>query len=94
MLNRLSFDVKRPEHRIMIEVRSPLEIEADPEGGWQLIFWVLDAFNYMTPFRTMLAEIARALGQDAQTDLQLPAYEENEDFIAGTLRFGAVLLQV
>jgi hypothetical protein len=94
MLNRLPLDVKRPEHRIMIEVRSPLEIKAEPNGGWDLMFWVLDAFNYATPFRTMLAEIAQALGQDAQSDLQLPAYEEDEDFIEGTLQFGAVSLQV
>lgn len=78
----------------MISVRSPLEIEADPHGGWQLTFWVLDAFNFTTPFRAMLGDIADALGQDPQNDLQLPAYEADEDFVEGTLQFGAVPLRV
>ncbi len=42
----------------------------------------------------MLADIAGALGQDATTDLQLPAYEANEDFIEGALQFGAVPLRI
>lgn len=78
----------------MIEVRAPLEIKADPQDGWQLMFWVLDAFNYTTPFRAILADIAGALEQDAATDLQLPVWEANEDFIEGTLQFGAVPLRV
>ncbi|MBC7497269.1 MAG: hypothetical protein H7243_08930 [Sphingomonadaceae bacterium] len=77
----------------MIEVRSPLEIRADPHSGWQLTFWVLDAFNDATPFRTMLADIASALGQDAKTDLLLPAYEAGEDFVEGSLKFGGVPLR-
>jgi len=59
----------------VIEVRSPLEIRADQHGGWQLTFWVLDAFNDATPFRAMLADIAIALGQDAKTVLRLPSYQ-------------------
>ena len=42
----------------------------------------------------MLADIAGALGQDAKTDLQLPAHEANEDFIEGTLQFGTVPLRI
>ena len=78
----------------MIEVRAPLEIKADPQGGWQLIFWVLDAFNFTTPFRAMLADVAEALGQDPRNDLQLPAYEAGEDFVDGTLEFGTEQLRV
>lgn len=78
----------------MIELRAPLEIQAGADGGWELVFWVLDAFDDTTPFRAMLAEIALALGQDAQTDLHLPGHEPNEDFITGTLRFGEVALRV
>lgn len=78
----------------MIQIRAPMEITAGPQGGWQLVFWVLDAFNYTTPFRAMLADIADALGQDPRKDLQLPAYEADEDFVEGTLQFGAVLLRV
>ena len=42
----------------------------------------------------MLADIANALGQDAKTDLQLPVWEADEDFIDGTLQFGAVPLRI
>ncbi|MGR4893041.1 hypothetical protein ACIPPQ_18565 [Sphingopyxis sp. LARHCG72] len=78
----------------MIQVRSPLEIKVDPEGGWQLMFWVLDSFNYATPFRNMLADIADGLGQNPDSDLQLPLYEMNEDFVEGTLRFGDTHLRI
>ena len=78
----------------MIEVHSPLEIEPDPRGGWQLVFWVGDVGDYKTPFRTMLAEIARALCQHPPRDLQLPAHEEWEDFVEGTLRFGSTTLSI
>lgn len=70
----------------MIEVRSPLQIEAAPNGGWQLTFWVLDAFNYDTPFRAMLRKIADALGRSPDTDLLLPVAETGEDFVEGTLQ--------
>ena len=77
----------------MIEVRSPLEIRADQHGGWQLTFWVLDAFNDATPFRAMLADIAIALGQDAKTVLRLPSYQTGENFVEGSLKFGGVRLR-
>lgn len=78
----------------MIEVREQPEIQLDPRSGWQLIFWVLDAFNYATPFRRMLAEIAHALGQDPETDLRLPAFETGEDFVEGSLSFGNAFLGI
>jgi hypothetical protein len=55
----------------MIELRSPFKIEPDPRGGWQLILWAGDAFDYTTPFRDLLGDIAEALGKDRQNDLQL-----------------------
>ena len=78
----------------MIEVRLPLEIQIDSQGGWQLMFFVLDAFNYSTPFRGMLANIADALGQDPKSDIQLPVYKSGEDFVDGVLRFGEAPLRV
>ena len=42
----------------------------------------------------MLADIAEVLRQDARADLQLPAYEANEDFIQGTFQFGGVPLRI
>jgi hypothetical protein len=94
ILNQLSFEKGRSKDRAIIEVRAPLEVKGNPQGGWQLILWVLEAFNYETPFRAMLAEVAYALGQDPEKDLQLPAYEANEDFVEGTLQFGMVPLRV
>jgi hypothetical protein len=78
----------------MIEVHSPLKIEADPRGGWQLILWAGETFDYTTPFRALLGDIAEALGQDRQNDLQLPPYEVGEDFVEGTLRFGSTPLWI
>ena len=78
----------------MIQLRSPPEIRPDHQGGWQLILWVGEPFDFTIPFRTMLADIASALGQDRQTDLDLPNYEKGEDFVEGTLAFGAVRLGI
>ena len=78
----------------MIKLCSPLAIEPDPRGGWQLVFWTGNAFDYTTPFRALLDEIAQALGQEAQHDLQLPPYVVGEDFVEGTLRFGSSPLRI
>ena len=42
----------------------------------------------------LLGDVAEALGQDPQTDLELPPYEVGEDFVEGTLRFGSTSLRV
>ncbi|MBL0914156.1 MAG: hypothetical protein IBJ13_01130 [Sphingopyxis sp.] len=78
----------------MIEIREQPEIRSDPSGGWQIIFWVLNAFDYTTPFRAILSEIAQALGQDPQNDLRLPPFEAGEDFIEGILQFGTATLSI
>jgi hypothetical protein len=78
----------------MIEVCTPPTIDQEPGGDFQLCFWVLDVFNYGTPFRTMLAEAADALGCHPASGLHLPAYMEGEDFIEGTLDFGSTTLRV
>jgi len=78
----------------MIKVRTQPEIEPSSSGGWQLMFWVLDGFDYGTPFREMLAEIAQALGKDSQDDLQLPPYEAYEDFVEGVIQFDGTPLGV
>jgi hypothetical protein len=69
----------------MIEVCTQPTINQEPGGDFQLCLWVLDVFNYATPFRDMIAEAARALERDPDVHLQLPAYREDEDFIEGTL---------
>ncbi|VWX54757.1 conserved hypothetical protein [Novosphingobium sp. 9U] len=80
--------------RSMIEVRAPLEIRADGEAGWELVFWVLDSFNYTTPFRAILAEIAEALGQQPIHSLSLSDNTTDEDFMEGTLKFDGGPLRV
>lgn len=78
----------------MIEVRAPLDIKVDPQGGWQLVFWVLDSFNYATPFRAMLVEIAEALAQHPLRSVSLPNYIVEEDFVEGTLQFDGSSLRI
>ncbi|MDB5711120.1 MAG: hypothetical protein JWL96_3190 [Sphingomonas bacterium] len=56
------------------------------------MFWAGLAFDYTIPFRAILAEIAAKLGLTAAADLDLPAYEEGEDFIEGTLHFHGTTL--
>lgn len=94
VMRPLSFMTGMSDNCTMIELRSPMSIEPDPQGGWQLILWAGRAFDYRTPFRTLLGDLAEALGQDRQTDLALPPYAEGEDFVEGTLRVGGVLLQI
>jgi len=78
----------------MITLRSPLEVEPDPRGGWQLVFWVGSAFDLTTPFRSILGDIVESLGLDPQNDLKLPMREAGEDFVEGTFQFGAVPIRV
>jgi hypothetical protein len=77
--------------RLLFEMQP---IEPAPQGGWQLMLFVGDAFDYTTPFRALLSDIAEALGQHPQNDLELPPYEAWEDFIEGTLRFGSLSLRI
>jgi hypothetical protein len=58
------------------------------------MLFVGDAFDYTTPFRALLSDIAEALGQHPQNYLELPPYEAWEDFIEGTLRFGSLSLRI
>ena len=71
----------------MIEVRSQPVIEPDPRGGWQLIFWIGEAFDYKTPFRTTLNDMMKALSRKNPFSVQIPEYQANEDFVEGTLEF-------
>lgn len=78
----------------MIEVCSLPVIDQEPGGDYQLCFWVLEVFNYNTPFRDMLVEATVALGADPGRDLDLPDYCEDEDFIEGSLALGTDVLRV
>lgn len=78
----------------MIEVCSPPAIEPEQGSGYQLCFWVLDPFNFDTPFRGMLDEIVIALGLDRDKHLSLPAFAQGEDFVEGTMLFQDASLTV
>jgi hypothetical protein len=66
----------------MIAVRQPLRIEES-----ELTFWMGDAFDYTTPFREALQQIADRLSASAPCILSLPPREDPEDFIQGTLEW-------
>jgi hypothetical protein len=72
--------------RIMIEVCCRPTIEPHAQGGWELVLWTGEPFDYSTPFGKMLAGIAGVLSQDAPSSIELPVCEDHEDF--GTLQFG------
>lgn len=78
----------------MIKVRSQPKIEIDPQGGWQLTFWMGEAFDRTTPFRTALKDIAEVLNRGSQYSIGLPRFEVDEDFVEGTLQFGGEVLHV
>ena len=50
--------------------------------------WTGDAFDYSTPFRDMLSDIATVLNMDAPTSVELPGYDASEDDVEGVLQFG------
>ena len=60
----------------MIKVQSRPTIEHNAQGGWQLVFSVGETFDYSTPFRGMLANIANVLSQEVPTSMELPTYED------------------
>jgi len=72
----------------MIKVHSRPVIEPHRKSGWELVLWTGNAFDYSTPFREMLNEIATVLNREAPASIELPGYEASEDDVEGVLRFG------
>ena len=70
------------------------KIAAEAQHGWQIMFWLGDAFDYSTPFRAVVAEIVSILEETAPVRLSLPAYVPDEDFVEGSLRFGTASVGV
>ena len=70
------------------------KVEPDPQNGWQITFFLGDAFDYSTPFRAVVGEIVSILEQAAPVVLDLPPYFPEEDFVEGSLRFGGASFQV
>jgi hypothetical protein len=77
----------------MLKVTSPSFVEPDPQHGWQLMFWLGEAFDYDTPFRDALGEIVGILQATGSVKLELPPYTPEEDFVEGSLVVGAVTLK-
>lgn len=78
----------------MLIVHSSPKIQQDKQFGWQLTYWLGDAFDYGIPFRKALAEIVTVLGQVRKTDLDIPPFAVGEDFVEGSLHFGPHALRV
>jgi hypothetical protein len=89
--------------RIMIIVHQTPRVEAarrgmTGDGGrperWELVLWAGEPFDYTTPFRRMLAEIAGALSTSGEAVLHLPDYEPYEDFIEGQIAWETTSVDV
>jgi hypothetical protein len=75
----------------MIKISSPVQVGTEPSGGWQITLWVGVAFDYSTPFRSILAEIAGYF--EPKPVLELPPFQKHEDFIEGHLHIGELSLK-
>jgi hypothetical protein len=76
----------------MIELRSGTA-EPKPQDG-ELCLWIGEPFDFHTPFRAAVADIAQALGPESAVSLRLPSPEENEDFIEGSLSFSGNVVDI
>lgn len=77
----------------MLFVHSLPRVEPDPQYGWQVVFWLGEAFNYDIPFRAALAEMVEALQMKAPARVELPPRSSDEDFVEGSLAFGEFRLK-
>ena len=84
----------RHEHCAKIKVHCRPAIERHRKGGWELVLWTGDAFDYSTPFRDMLTDIAAVLSEDTPTSMELPDYEALEDDVEGKLQFGNQTIRI
>ena len=78
----------------MISASCQPAIEVRQQGERQLVLLMGEAFDYTTPFRAVLDEIAVALSREAHATVQLPQYEAFEDFVEGKLYFGSESIHV
>lgn len=77
----------------MLFVHSLPCIEPDPQYGWQVVFWLGEAFDFDIPFRATLAEMVEALQMEAPARVELPPRSSDEDFVEGSITFGEVRLK-
>ena len=81
-------ELPRLKRRAVIKVASRPVIEPHHKSGWELVLWTGNAFDHSTPFRTMLADIAAVLNDEAPTSVELPDYDACENRVEGVLHFG------
>ena len=88
--------VRAAAHRrnVITILHTPPKVAPDPQNGWQITFWLGDAFDYSTPFRAVVSEVVAILGQTSPAVLDLPPYHPDEDFVEGSLRVGGSSLKV
>jgi hypothetical protein len=79
---------------VIAVLHTPPKVEADPQYGWQITFWLGDAFEYSIPFRAAIVGIISILDQTAPAILDLPTYHPNDDFVKRSLMFGRSSLKV
>ena len=77
----------------MLKVNSQPVIEPDPQHGWQMVFWLGNAFDHHTPFRDALNQMVTILQSSGTIRLALPPYTPDEDFVEGSLVIDEVTLQ-
>ncbi len=77
----------------MLKVHSRPIIKPDPQHGWQLVFWLGQAFDCDTPFRDALDEVVSILQPSENVELELPPYAPDEDFVEGSMHVGTVTLK-
>jgi hypothetical protein len=88
-------DAKREAHQSpVLTVHSPPLIEADPQNGWQLTFWLGEAFDFEIPFREALSTILRILQRSCPVTLDLPPFTPGENFVEGELTCGGRTVKV
>ena len=76
----------------MIAVNQKPRIESVHDDGserWDLTLWVGKAFDFSIPFRAILQEIVVRLSASTTCELHMPAYQDREDFVSGTLDWGS-----
>jgi hypothetical protein len=76
----------------MIAVIQKPQIESVHDDGserWDLTLCVGKAFDFSIPFRAILQEIVVRLAASTTCELHMPAYQDREDFVSGTLDWGS-----
>ncbi|GGA48739.1 hypothetical protein [Sphingomonas psychrolutea] len=78
----------------MLKVHSAPLVKPNPQFGKELVYWLGPAGDHSIPFRQALDEITSIIAHAKPSALDLPLYEEGEDFVEGELHFGDDIVSV